>query len=208
MRKIPAVKYRATKIVGLTALAVLGLATTRGQAMAGTITIDQQNTVGTSPSSYVAEVGQTFTPTLSSIDSAIFTLESANGSTSSVVVEVREGVGFSGSLLGTSNPVTVAARTFQSFEFDFPTSIALTPGDVYTLMISVMSGAAVSAEFSASNPYAGGEGVDNGGRGASTVDLVFSEGAVDAPEPASIALALTGLAGLGLVRRRRPMRSA
>jgi hypothetical protein len=46
---------------------------------------------------------------------------------------------------------------FQQIEFDFAAPVALTPGNVYTLQIDLISGTTLDEAAGDSNPYAGGQ---------------------------------------------------
>ena len=188
-------------------VAVLGVVAACGQARAGTIIIDQQNLTGTNPAG-AGTIGQSFTPTQSAIDAAFFQLATFGGRTSNLIVDVFQGSGFGGTLLGSSNIVTYASVSYQNVEFDFASSIALTAGNVYTLRISSVSGANAAAEYAVTNPYSGGVGFNATGFGVSSVDLRFQEGVAAAvaetPEPATLGMAATAAAaGLIAYRRRK-----
>ena len=84
--------------------------------------------------------------------------------------------------------------------FDLQSTVALIPGNVYTLFVSATAGT-FGQEFSTNNPYAGGIAFDQAGNGFATVDLVFREGLSTVPEPTSIGLMATVLLGAALKRR-------
>ena len=163
-------------------------------------TIDQENTVGGSlffQNGAGSSIGQSFNPALSSVSVASFSL--LTDDTASVQLQLFQGSGYAGTLLGSSAPVTVSNAVLESTEFYFSTAIALIPGNPYTLRLVLLSGEYEGA-FSNANPYGGGTAFDGAGSSNPGMDLVFAEGI---PEPTSLGLAVLG----GMIlwwRRARP----
>jgi hypothetical protein len=188
------------KLAIMAAAAVLAFAARAEAAPIGTI--DQQDIVGTAESVAVSGVGQSFTPTLDSVDAFEFVLRSF-GASSTVRVDLFFGAGYGGALLGSSATVTIG-NSFETAHFDL--SAALTPGQIYTARVVLTDGDLYSIRYDETASYAGGDGHATAGFVVDDADLIFMEGlhaTVSVPEPASLALVLAGLAGLGLVRRRR-----
>ncbi len=191
---------------GRCAVAVSALVLIFGSAAANAVEIvDQEQT---SYDSYIGpgDVGQSFTPTLNAIDFATFELAVADPSSENVTATLISGDGFGGSELGTSDKVLVASGSFAQYQFDFTSSISLTPGQVYTLKLNNAFGDLVALEGDG-NPYAGGVEYDVSGVAQPSYDLTFTEGANPqaVPEPqAALMFLVMGLIGLGAwaVRRR------
>jgi hypothetical protein len=195
------------------AVLVLGLIGAAGQAEADLI-IDQQNTVGAerltaSSTNQALSLGQSFTPTLSSIDFATF--EVAVSENATYRIDLHSGVGYGGPLLGSSlsQALPVGSNNIQAVEFDFAAPIALSSGSTYTLQIVRVTGSNLDlyVEAGSGNPYTRGSFLGTVGIPFQTFDAVFSEGtgAVATPEPSTIALAASAIP-VGLVtwlRRRR-----
>jgi PEP-CTERM motif len=168
------------------------------------LTVDQQNLVGGGVSSITPlnlGPGQSFTPTLSSIDAVEVSLVSLGATTARL--DLFQGAGFAGPLLGSSAPVVFSNSTVSLIHFDLLSAIALTPGNVYTLRPVYTAGASFAVGFSALNPYSGGVAFDPAGASFADIDLVFREGlhAAAVPEPSLLALIGTGLF-LSICRRR------
>jgi hypothetical protein len=161
--------------------------------------IDQQNTVGGELSGPSTSLGQSFTPTLNSIRIADFSLLT-EGVASTLHLDLFAGAGYTGALLGASSPVTFTNTLLQTIEFTFPMSIALVPGNQYTIRLTLDSGDPYRAEFSSTNPYAGGTAFSDQGGAVAPVDLVFAEGI---PEPSVTALLLLGCLGIAGACGRR-----
>jgi hypothetical protein len=191
---------------GCCAVAVSGLALLLASAGAKAVVIDQQQT---SFDSYIGPgdgQGQSFTPTLNTIDFATFDLAVSDPSSEIVFATLIGGDGFGGSLLGVSNEDLVASGSFAQYQFDFSPGISLTPGQVYTLELNNGFGDLFALEKDG-NPYAGGTEYNSSGVVQPSYDLTFTEGANASavPEPqAALMFPVMGLIGLGAwaVRRR------
>jgi hypothetical protein len=189
-------------------LSLATLALVLGGAGAAYATVDQQNTVATGYLGPSTSPGQSFTPTLTGIDFATFSL-ATEGPSSSLQVNLYNGDGFGGALLASTPTQNITnTNAFQPVTFDFSSTVALTPGNVYTLQIDVVSGADIFELEGSGNPYPGGFEYDSAGVQQTDYDLVFSEGVNVAatPEPSAIAFLLTGGVGAGIAFRRKRRR--
>ena len=181
-------------------------------ARAGLV-IDQHSTASNNAlsiaGSTILKFGQSFTPTLDSIDFATFNLGSSLPST--FRVDLLSGGGLGGAVLDSSSVQSLDASprpSVQPVEFDFSSPIALNPGGIYTLVViqtSPLTAMNLSATGSLGNPYAGGRAY---GSLFSTFDFAFGEGIHTAavPEPSSLALLVVGLTtwlGIARLQRRR-----
>ena len=177
----------------LLAVAAAGMAS---RSTAGTI--DQKNVASDSLVIMLTNIGQSFTPALTSIGYAEFDLLYTSGST--LQLELYAGSGYGGTLLGESASDAIGSTDPGVVDFDLLSTVALTPGNIYTLSLSDSTGSFGSLE-STVNPYAGGDVFVDGSE-ESSFDTVFTEG-TSTPEPSSfLLLALCGL-GLGLHIRAR-----
>jgi hypothetical protein len=172
-----------------------------------TYTIDQQNTVADSFLGPSGSPGQSFTPTLTGIDTATFELATSDPTNGALVFAVLyQGDGFGGSTLASSSNELSILNTsaFAEYTFNFSPAIALTLGQVYTLRLFDTTGSTLYEEEGSGNPYAGGVEYDSNGVAQTGFDLVFSEGA-QTPEPTTFWTLLAGLAAVGaFVMKREP----
>jgi hypothetical protein len=173
----------------LLAVAAAGMASRSTAA-----TIDQQNTASDSLVIILTNIGQSFTPTLTSIGYAEFDLIYTSDST--LQLELYAGLGYSGTLLGESASAAIGSTNPGVVDFDLLSTVALTPGNIYTLSLSDSTGSFGSLE-STVNPYAGGD-VFLDGSEESSFDTVFTEGTSDTSTPEASSFLLLALGGLGL----------
>ena len=185
------------------ALLASGLST-GGVVYANPITqVDQQNLVGPNElsNSPTNGYGQSFTPMLSGIDAFEFFAALDPVTATNWQINLREGT-LAGTILGTSNPVSGSISAGDPINFMFPTTIALTPNNVYVAEI-LFSTIDNFLTTSGSNPYSGGQVV---GLGLDGTDYKFREGLSAGnpiPEPSTLLLLGTGLAGIIAWRRKQ-----
>ena len=114
------------------AVAAVGMAS---RCAAGTI--DQQNLVGGADNPASTTFGESFTPTLTSIGYAEFDLSTAG---STLQLSLYNGTGSSCTLLGQSASDAIGTASFGIVHFDLLSSVTLTPGNSYTLLVSDSTG--------------------------------------------------------------------
>jgi hypothetical protein len=151
-------------------------------------------------------IGQTFTPTLPSLNFVNLLTAEAAGTPFAVDVEIRDG-SISGTILGTSLPVTVnpiSPTTVVVTSFIFPSTVTLVPGDLYVMQVVEISGEGLVGSSNVNN-YPGGTQI-LGGIPQPNDDLWFQEG-ISTPEPVMPILMITGLIAL-VVATRRPSRQS
>lgn len=148
--------------------------------------------------------GQSFVPTLPSLDFVELNLTDNTSKANGVTAAVRiRGGDINGPTLGTSQPVFLAdCFNFSAgagcgmaggspveIHFDFTASVALVPSQTYVLEPFAISGDTFAVLTAATNPYAPGTAIFNGSSD-STSDLWLKEGTV--PEPSTIMLLVFG----------------
>jgi hypothetical protein len=156
-----------------------------GTTYAGDIVVvDQENLFGGDSSfyAYSTTLNQTFTPDLSAIDAVEVVLwQVTSYGEASVRLSLFEGAGIYGTLLGSSDPQTIAATEPQVYHFDFASTLALTPGGTYTLSLTSVDPTPVPFKWGVTiwNAYAGGSAVNNHGDELippDYFDFTFTEG--------------------------------
>lgn len=178
----------------------------------GAVIVDQSQTTGFDASVSIigtSPAGQSFTPDESGIDFATFKLRDSGGAGGTLAVELHAGNDGSGTLLGTSLAVTLpvgfGGATGSDVQFDFASTLALTPGSLYSLIFVLT---AVDMDFfgtADSNAYLAGDailgGATIGGGDAYFIEGINSNSAAVA-EPGSLALLAVVLGAFGLTRRK------
>jgi hypothetical protein len=145
-----------------------------------------------------APMGQSFTPTLTSLNFVNLLTQSGTGSSAPFTLElnVRSG-SISGTALGTSQLTTVTPPQFAAVvtPFAFSGPVELVPGDLYVIEIVEISGEGLIGSTDANN-YPGGTQI-LGGVAQPNNDLWFQEG-IRTPEPGVLLFLAVGLAGLAV----------
>ncbi len=122
-----------------------------------------------------------------------------------ITVQLRNGIGYSGSVLGSQTVMSIPSDTppFTWIDFAFDSPIALTPGQTYTLEFSASNVGTPALSYAACSIslYPGGTMISSNGTLLVDRDLAFR--VLSAPEPASILLFLTALVGFIATLRRR-----
>jgi hypothetical protein len=167
----------------------------RGQ---GTFVWDQQATglIDSGVPLTSQPMGESFTPSFSSIDVAAFNLGGGTSSFGDIVVNLRSG-SITGTILGTTAAVTFTSSGVYDFFFSSP--IALTPGTQYFLQPEAASGSGVFLD-QINAPSGSGHQIISG-VSRSNFDFWYQEGVTAVPEPSSATL--IGLVATIAYRRRR-----
>jgi len=171
----------------------------------GTFQFDQQVNPTTAPGGYFNiqpdPTGESFIPALSSIGFVQFYFSDGanNGVGSTISVDLWSGSIGTGTLLGTTTPVSMPDLfTGQStFFFDIPVAVA--PGTTYYLQPIIQSGDPFQLGV-VGNLYPNGAGYLHGVQ--QSVDFWFREGIV-VPEPSSFSFFVLGIGGLFVVSGKR-----
>jgi hypothetical protein len=188
----------------LGAVLLAGTITAWGQ---GTLVVDQQTGQSLAGVGVVIQtntpVGQSFTPSLSSVGYVALMLADNTPDTGSatVYVNVRSG-SITGTVLGTTTSVSLpaAAGGYQMVDFYFPITISLSPGTTYYFDVNQSSGTPWLVNIYGYE-YAGGTAFLKGAA-LTQDDLWFQEGVV-VPEPSVAWLVLVG-GGIFFSARRWP----
>ena len=156
------------------------------QANAQLLVLDQSNTVGgllTAGTLLPGQgVSQVFSPTLRGVDWVRFNLLTPGITT--VRLNIYNNYNLNFGLIASTQPVVITNHQLQTVEFRLPTTVRVTPGNLYTAQLVLLSGNSYRMEFSNSNPYRNGFGLNElNSPGGFTVDNVFSEGIIQVPEP-------------------------
>ena len=182
-----------------TSLIALILGTGLVASAQGTFVYDQQAIGIIDGAGFLQDTpfGQSFTPTLDSID--FVELQLYNGGPNTIDVNIRSG-SITGTILGTSLPITMSANSSGIFDFLFSNPITVTPGTQY-FFEPVESSNGTEGDITTVSGYTGGDLITQG-IARPGQDLWFREGIVTTvPEPASAALFV--VAGFLFWKRRR-----
>jgi hypothetical protein len=196
--------------------ALLGALSASGQ---DTLIYDQQSSTNeiagpgsSAPISQFAPVGQSFTPSLSSVGFVRLwnaDLKPGTGLGADIYVNLRSG-SITGPVIGTSDtidfPPFVFGNTNQGFaaftNFVFSTPVTVTPGTQYFLQVVEASGGDWTIGAPKAYGYMGGDAIVDG-IVETSVDFWFGEGIIQAPEPSSLALMAISGGVVAFWRRRR-----
>jgi len=149
------------------------------------------------------EFGQSFTPRLNTVGFVSFELISALARPNGAVVAVNlRADSIIGTILGTTDPISMPPGTSGNPDFVFSLPVPVTPGTTYYLEPFVLSGDNYFIGASDSYNYAGGSAIYNG-IPSPTSDLWFREGITEAPEPNTWPLILSAAAAAYCARRKR-----
>lgn len=197
-----------------TVTAGLGLALVAGTCANGSAAVDQSQLLADVAIPIANPTGQSFTAGLTGSLTSIDLFSNGPASSSNdVTFEVLAGDGTGGTLLGSTTQTTPPGSYdagVGAYLVSFDTSglgINVSNGSQYTFLITSVTGSGDLADRGViaqnGNPYSGGEAYEAyyGFLPSSGDDMTFQTHVTALPEPAS--LGLLGLAGLGLVSRRR-----
>jgi hypothetical protein len=169
--------------------------------------IDQQNDGPAGSTQGGVVFGQSFTPTLSSIDFFEVTIGDFGAIDEVQILNGVSGLdGLSGAVLGTSEPAATPGNSQGPVLFQFPGGIALTPGDTYVARIFSTNGtfapAIAGISITLDNAYTGGQLLESGFSVTTpflvNYDAVFQEGFTPVPEVSTIWALASGLAFIGM----------
>ncbi len=192
------------KFSALSVVLLLAAACSYGQ---GTLIYDQQSSTDESlPVSGASSLqdfasGQSFIPALAGVGFVKIMFRDANpndGLGVAVYIGLRSG-SVSGTLLGTTAPVTLPNAFGGAATFFFPEQVQLTPDVMYYFNVVPQSGGPFQIFGSTTYNYAGGTAFVSGHPDAAA-DLWFREGII-VPEPSSTALLSLGAVALLYLRR-------
>jgi hypothetical protein len=178
----------------------------------GTLVFDQESSsdetppIGGSPIQFYGSVGQSFTPSLSTVGFIrvkMYDINPGNTIGATLVMNLRSNA-INGPIIGTATPVVFTNGFTGSVNFFFAFAVAVVPNLTYFFETSVQSGDTWGirnrSDSQGDDNYPGG--VYYGGtQPFSAADLWFREGIVVVPEPTSASVLL--LVGLGVCYGRR-----
>jgi hypothetical protein len=152
--------------------------------------------------------GQSFTPDHTHLNYVVVQMASALSADGHYVVEIREGAGPFGALLGTSEAVTLPGNLAPTeIEFPFGTNVELIPGNTYSFVVrNLAPGTSNFALAYNSENYLYGSAFEGNvfeGTFGFTKDYYFKEGFIAVPEPGTFLLLSVALIGLGVAQRSK-----
>ena len=141
---------------------------------------------------HFSPLGQSFTPTLSSLNFVNLLTENGDASVGDAAVKVNIRLGsISGPILGTSQPAVIPfSISPRVSSFRFSTPVTLIPGDVYVIEPFVVCGNTLIGSTDTNNYRSGNQIL--GGVAQTTIDLWFQEG-ISVTERRKWPLVRTGL---------------
>lgn len=219
MAVMQAIKRRVRATVVATIMTIFLLAEAQGSIL---VTADQSYTptsgIGGGPFIFGRQFGQSFTPTLSSLDVVeVLTYDNqpTNGIGAVLRAIIHQGQNLDGAILATSQNLSLAdgfgynSNIFLAgavTHFDFASSVTLTPGLLYTIEINQVSGDTqwVMVNGNTDAVYTRGQGLIDDTKTLG-YDFWFREGPTVAavPEPATLVIWSLGALGCAVAGYRR-----
>jgi hypothetical protein len=189
----------------LTRILVLYTLLTGVRATATIALVDQWNSVGGSITRGDMQpgqsLGQSFTPSGGGID--LFEILALSQGVSTTQINLFAGQTMTGTPIATSGTVIISSGTLQTTNYQFPETVSLVHGSIYTARLDLIAGDSYMLEFSSANPYSRGLALNEDGDAVPNVDLVFSEGLAVIPEPSTLGLLAGGCITIFTHRSRR-----
>jgi hypothetical protein len=156
--------------------------------------VDQQSTNLVEGAAFLQSgqpMGQSFTPSLSWVDSIVLNLydsDALHNSGATVYVNLRTN-SITGTILGSTSPIFLPDGFSGTTNFIFSTSIFLVSGVTYYFQPVILSGNTIGS-YVTDNSYTGGSAIYLGNPVSG--NLWFQEGVLAVPEPSIAALLLVG----------------
>ncbi len=215
MKTESAISTNRTCTLRILALLVVTAGILPATAGAQVYVTDQQQPNYTSGGGAIAPswtaFGQSFTPTLNSIQWAAFTLQNQSSPFAPINLSLSildgqvGGNGLGGTVLATSPTVSLTSTSLATLVFQLSSPLALTPGNQYVLEVNILT-QNEGLGWEQGGPYSGGQMLQSPYPTSLLTgqQYVFSEGIITAaPEPCTLALAGLGILSLLRFRRRK-----
>ena len=180
----------------------------------GTLVFDQESSNdenylgGAAPVQFYGTIGQSFTPSLSTVGFfrvKLYDIAPNNTIGATLVINLRSNA-INGPVMGTTFPVVLADGFRNSANFFLPTAVSVVPGTKYFFQLVVQSGdnwgAYLRSDSLGDVNYAGGS-FYGGLCEFPANDMWFREGV---PEPTTASLVLIGISSMVAFRRTRIVR--